>query len=124
MWMVKKAVYGILLLLLLAACNLSMRQPTPTAAPNAPLITTLPPESNFQPPAEPVSPGTSVNPDCPATPLGWIAYTVEPGDSLGLLAEQTSSTIDELVRGNCLANPDEIFVGQVIYVPRQPVISP
>jgi hypothetical protein len=103
--------------LLLASCNLRMQQPTPTTAPNAPLITTLPPDTN-------VPPAVQINPDCPATPPDWITYTVETGDSLGLLADQTSSTIDELVQGNCLANPDELFVGQVIYLPRQPVISP
>jgi hypothetical protein len=65
-----------------------------------------------------------VNPDCSATPPGWIPYTVEPGDSMGLLAEQTSSTIQELTLGNCLDNPDQLFVGQVIYLPRQPVIAP
>jgi LysM repeat protein len=53
-----------------------------------------------------------------------MPYTVEPGDSMGLLAEQTSSTIQELVAGNCLNNADQIFVGQVLYLPRQPVISP
>jgi hypothetical protein len=64
------------------------------------------------------------NPNCAATPSGWISYTVEPGDSMGLLADQTSSTIQELVTGNCLDNADQIFVGQVLYVPRQPVIGP
>jgi len=115
--------------LALAGCNLRLGQPTPVGAP---LITTLPPgidtppdlnippDSNFAP----VQPGTPINPDCPTTPSTWIVYTVETGDSLGLLAEQTSSSIDELVAGNCLANPDELFVGQVIYLPRQPVISP
>jgi hypothetical protein len=43
---------------------------------------------------------------------------------MGLLADQTASTIEELVIGNCLDNPDQIFVGQVIYLPRQPVVSP
>ena len=116
---------GVLVLsFVLAGCNLSMRQPTPATAPNAPLITTLPPDGNLPLLPTSIVPVTPVNPDCPATPLGWITYTVEPGDSLGLLAEQTSSTIDELVAGNCLSNPDELFVGQVIYLPRQPVVSP
>ena len=30
----------------------------------------------------------------------------------------------ELAAGNCLDNPDQLFVGQVIYLPRQPVIAP
>ena len=51
-------------------------------------------------------------------------YTVEPGDSLGLLAQQTSSSISEIVAGNCLENPDQIEVGQVLYLPAQPVVVP
>jgi LysM domain-containing protein len=110
--------------LLLAGCNLRMQRPTPTTAPNSPLITTLEPNGDIPPPEFPVVQGTPINPDCPATPSTWISYTVETGDSLGLLAEQTSSSIDELVAGNCLSNPDALFVGQVIYLPTQPVISP
>ena len=110
--------------LLLAGCNLQMQRPTPTTPPNAPLITTLAPNGGIPPPAFPAVQGTPINPGCPATPSTWITYTVEPGDSLGLLAEQTSSSIDELVAGNCLGNPDELFVGQLIYLPRQPVTSP
>ncbi len=106
-----------LVLLTLLACNLTRALPTPTPPP------TLPPTP---PPLldEPAVNEEPVNPDCAATPAGWIPYTVEPGDSMGLLAEQTSSTIQELVAGNCLDNPDQIFVGQVLYVPRQPVTSP
>ena len=112
--------------LLLAGCNLQMQRPTLTPAPNAPLITTLAPNGGIPPPAfpTPVVQGTPINPDCPSTPSTWIVYTVETGDSLGLLAQQTSSSIEELVAGNCLANPDELFVGQVIYLPQLPVVSP
>jgi hypothetical protein len=107
------------MLFVLMGCNLTARQPTtPTPPPTAPLITTLPPASNPPVNAEPI------NPDCPTTPFDWITYTIEPGDSLSLLAEQTTSTIDELVAGNCLSNADEIYVGQVVYLPRQPVITP
>jgi LysM domain-containing protein len=110
--------------MLLAGCHLQMQRPTPTTAPNAPLITTLAPNGGITPPEFPVAQGTPINPDCPATPSTWIIYTVVTGDSLGLLAQQTSSSIDELVAGNCLSNPDELFVGQVIYLPSQPVVSP
>jgi hypothetical protein len=119
-----RIIIAAVLIVLSSGCNLSMRQPTPTAAPNAPLITTLPPDVNLPPQPTSIIPVTPANPDCLTTPIGWIPYTVEPGDSLGLLAEQTSSTIDELVVGNCLDNPDALFVGQVIYLPSQPVISP
>jgi hypothetical protein len=119
-----------LLGLMLVGCNLRLGQPTPTPPGNVPLITTLPPDTlpdlNIPPSSDfaPVTQGTPINPDCALTPSTWISYTVESGDSLGLLAEQTSSSLDELVAGNCLTNPDSLFVGQVIYLPRQPVISP
>ncbi len=110
-----------LALLALIACNVTRALPTPTVAPVIITPTPFLPADELQQPAVTQEPA---NPNCPATPPGWIPYTVEPGDSMGLLAEQTDSTIQELVAGNCLDNPDQIFVGQVIYLPRQPVISP
>lgn len=107
-----------MLALALVACNLSATPPTPTVAP----IPTQAPLRVF--PTLDATPLTNTLPDGQTclVPPGWSAYTVEPGDSLTLLADQTNSTIDELVAGNCLANPDQIDVGQVIYLPRQPVI--
>jgi len=103
-------------LVVLLGCNVTRAVPTPL-----PTLTPLPPVD--QPPVVVVTQEV-VNPNCPATPPGWIPYTVEPGDSMGLLADQTDSTIEELVAGNCLDNPDQIFVGQELYLPRQPVVSP
>jgi hypothetical protein len=109
--------WKLLLLASLIGCNLTTA--TPTVAPLPPTQPPLPVLTEaVAPPLEPV------NPNCAVTPAGWVEYTVEPGDSMGLLADQTASTIEELVIGNCLDNPDQIFVGQVIYLPRQPVVSP
>jgi hypothetical protein len=104
--------------IVLAGCNLTTTPPTPTLAPTEP--PTFAPIAPVAPPAG----STPVNPDCLLTPANWIPYTVETGDSLSLLAEQTSSTVNELVTNNCLDNPDQIFVGIVIYLPQTPVISP
>lgn len=119
--------------LVLVGCNLSASPPTPTLAPatEIPLIFPTPPpptSANGTPGVS--SPGITVttapveglNPNCPL-PAGWTTYTVEPGDSMGLLAEQTDSTTAELTQANCLSNADEIYVGQVLYVPRAPVVS-
>jgi hypothetical protein len=115
--MMRIAKRAVLLTLLMAGCNLTTAPPTPT-----------PPPTEFIPTVEgPVlfpTISTPINPDCPATPPTWIAYTVEPGDTLSLLAEQTSSTVEELVAGNCMDNVDQIFVDTLIYLPRTPVISP
>lgn len=61
-----------------------------------------------------------INPNCPAPP-GWVAYTVEPGDSMSLLAAQASIAIDDLMVANCLADADQIFVGQVLFLPTAPI---
>jgi hypothetical protein len=108
------------LVLVLAGCNLSATTPTPTFAP--PTATDIPLVLPTAPGGIP-SPQAAINPNCPATPPTWVQYTIEPGDSLGLLASQTDSTIDDLVRGNCLNNPDAIAVGEIIYLPNAPVVS-
>jgi hypothetical protein len=50
----------------------------------------------------------------------WQPYTIQAGDTIGVLAINTSTAIEDIVIGNCLTNPDIIEVGQVVYVPRQP----
>lgn len=116
------------------ACNLSATPPTPTPAP-LPTTEPLP----FFPTTDPAlaltptldftggttgSGGAVVgsDPNCIA-PQGWITYTVEAGDSLGLLAMQTDSTVEELATSNCMTDPDSLYVGQVIYLPRVPVVT-
>lgn len=53
-------------------------------------------------------------------PPGWVAYSVQAGDTLGDLATRTTTTVGNLQNGNCLANSEIIFVGQVLYLPRLP----
>lgn len=122
----KKLCWLIGIALALAACNLSTAPPTPTLAPatQIPLfVPSVTPLINLGTQSSATSaPVEGANPNCPIPP-GWITYTVEPGDSMGLLADQTDSTIAELTQANCLDNADQIFVGQVLYLPRTPVIS-
>lgn len=56
-------------------------------------------------------------------PPGWTQYTIEGGDSIGALAEATGVTIQDIVNANCLSDPDTLFSGQVIYLPRSPISS-
>lgn len=106
------------------ACNLSTTSPTSTPFPTftpLPLVApTLLPDSLLLTPLAPL--GT--NSLCPATPPGWIPYVVEPGDTLGLLADQTTSSVDEITQGNCRTDADTLLVGETLYLPRQPVLSP
>lgn len=51
----------------------------------------------------------------------WPIYTVTGGDTLSDIAARTGSTPGDLSLANCLSNPDSIFPGQQLRVPRQPV---
>lgn len=110
----------------LAACNLSAARPTPTLAPATSFPQFIPTPTIFSSlggtPAATNAPVEGLNPNCPLPP-GWTVYTVEAGDSMGLIAQQTDSSIAELTQGNCLSNADELYVGQALYVPRTPVVS-
>src|SRR5262249_29617485 len=50
-------------------------------------------------------------------PTGWVAYMVQTGDSVNLLAQRYGIDATQLVSSNCLANADVIQVGQTIYLP-------
>ncbi len=54
-------------------------------------------------------------------PSGWIAYWVQRSDTINALALRTYSNAANLIRANCLANPDQITTGQLIYLPRNPL---
>ncbi len=56
-------------------------------------------------------------PDPAATPESATDYTVQAGDTLLDIAIRFGATVDELVALNGLANPDSLFVGQVIALP-------
>ena len=51
----------------------------------------------------------------------WFVYRVVSGDTLGLIAQRTGSTVNALSTANCLANANAISVGQALYVPRNPI---
>ncbi len=125
-----------LLAFMLMACTLSSVPPTPTTAP----FPTLDPALQFSTPFAPdssqtlgfVTPtldiagsGSAVippNANCPQPP-GWITYLVESGDTLGLLSLQTDTTVADLAAANCITDQDILYVGQVMYLPTQPVVS-
>ena len=50
----------------------------------------------------------------------WPTYTVQAGDTLAGIAAKTGSTTAELTAANCLSNPNTIFTGTTLYVPRLP----
>lgn len=102
----------ILLLALLAGCNLGSSRDAATLGP-APTLT----------------PGQTPTAAPSATPLvctprtDWLAYTVVAGDTLSDLAARTGTTVTALIDGNCLENPDTLIIGQVMRVPQTPVAA-
>ncbi len=90
-------------------------QPSPTLAPLIIIPSATP---LFTPTPIPTSTPTPV----PCYPqVGWPVYIVQPGDTLSSLAQRTFSTVDTLALANCLANPNQIFVGSPLYVPMLPL---
>ena len=50
-------------------------------------------------------------------PAGPRVYTVKEGDELQTIAPKYGVTVEFLLTGNNLPNPDRIFVGQLIFIP-------
>ena len=56
-------------------------------------------------------------PDASTTVPPGVRYVVQPGDTLSAIARRFGTTVEAIVSANALADPDEIIVGQVIFVP-------
>lgn len=85
---------------------------TPTNTPG------MPPTNTFTP--------TETATDAPISILCvkrffWPVYRVQPGDWLITIAAATGTTYHQLMAANCLPNT-RIYAGQLLYVPRLPVI--
>lgn len=65
-------------------------------------------------PTETVPPPTN----CPP-PAGWVAISVQPGDTLATLAARYQSTSNQLMEANCLFSSD-LPAGSILYVPPFP----
>lgn len=88
--------------------------PLPTATEETPL--TLPTISLGMPEPTVVIAPTIVVGDC-EIPGGLEEYTVQRGDRLSRIADQFNVEIDTLADLNCIENRNNIFVGQVLYIP-------
>jgi spore coat assembly protein SafA len=55
----------------------------------------------------------------PAPPPGATRYVVQPGDTLSAISRRFGITLQALIAANPqIANPDLIFPGQLIFIPR------
>ena len=61
----------------------------------------------------------------PICPQGTRSYTIEAGDTLWLLSQRYNTTVEAIMAANPGVNPTNLFVGQVICIPRnRPQPSP
>jgi LysM repeat protein len=58
-------------------------------------------------------------------PAGWVKnYVVKPGDTLYRIALSYGITYPQLQAGNCMGSSTVIFVGQTLWVPNVPTLTP
>jgi LysM repeat protein len=97
---------------------------TPTAAvtltPTVVILTPTPLPTGVALPASTAIPATQIN--CVAQ-TGWPLYTVAAGDTLGVIAAVTGTTVAQLASANCLTNTELIYVGQQLRVPQLPPVA-
>lgn len=127
-----------LCLLCLTGCNLSI-DPTAEARPSPAATKTLSgspaelipdvtaratssqPQVVTQAPRMTSTPPATLPPPTPcATQTGWVEYSVKRGDSVSTIAARSNTLLDTLIEGNCLTNPNNLKVGQVLIVPPTP----
>lgn len=115
------------LVILISGCSLSSNSATQTSqVPTAEVIivTATPTELPTNTPTHP-APASAVTYSVPTVNIppciprmDWSIYTVQPGDTLSWIAQQTGSTITELAAANCLDNANSISADQQLRVPR------
>lgn len=67
----------------------------------------------------------SVVPPTPApSPSPGGTYTVQPGDTLSRIAQRFGTTFQAIAQANNLANPNRIYVGQVLIIPGTGTVPP
>jgi murein DD-endopeptidase MepM/ murein hydrolase activator NlpD len=57
-------------------------------------------------------------------PENWIKYVIQSGNTMFGLARQFDLTVDELAAANCIAHPNNITAGQILYVPPGSNVTP
>jgi LysM repeat protein len=73
-------------------------------------------ETALQPPASMAS-----DPLLPTTTVEVIAYIVQLGDTLGTISADYQVSLADLLAVNQIDNPDQLYVGQTIYIPTGPL---
>jgi LysM repeat protein len=85
-------------------------EPVPAVSEPEPPAGTEPAPETAQPPVA----AATATPQPERIPPGTETYTVRMGDTLSQIASRSGRTVPELARLNGIANPSQIFVGQVL----------
>jgi LysM repeat protein len=120
---VSSAIHSLQLLalaLILAACSLP--QPPAPATPLATAQAVL--EITPAPTQDVDATATAYARALAATPTPAGLYVVQPGDTLGALAQDFGSTVDEIMAANGLTDPNALQVGQPLIIPSLVQSSP
>ncbi len=104
---------------LLPRSLISVPPPTQTSTPTA--TSTLRPTAAEQ--KKTSKQATRAPSRCSGHPARWVAYKVKRGDTIFRIAISYGLSSRELMAANCLTS-DVIRVGQIIYVPGYPPITP
>lgn len=121
--MLKKMPFTLIIvtMLMVAGCNLEAEPAPPTATPRQPIIGAF----STPAPPPPLTPSIGIAPTVTsAAPPNCVVntalprYVVKAGDTLSDIAMRANTTVQNLVAINCLANADQIFSGQTLYVPQ------
>ncbi len=91
-------------------------KPTKTSASAAKFTPTSPAANIFPTITEPA-------PTC-GTPLGWVRYIVQPGDTLFKLSVAVGTTVQQIQLANCMGNSTLIRAGEGLWLPMIPVFPP
>ncbi len=115
-------------LLIFGAASLAVVEGTsvafvPSASPGLPGITPSPILENQPEPLQTPIPtltrtytATAPQPTSCPVPDGWVAYTVQPGDSLSALAERMNLSPDQILKANCMSS-SSLMPDTILYLP-------
>ena len=95
----------------------------PTATPTSQALAFTTETIASAPTISPTSTQTIAPPTSCPPPSGWVAITVQPGETLLTLAARYKTTREQLLAANCLFS-DNLPVGSILYVPPVPTNTP
>lgn len=91
---------------------------TPTQSVILPIIT----NNNTLETAVPTDTGVRITGTIQVTQeIEMLTYRVKEGDTLGALAVEFNASVADILAVNDLPDPDNLFVGQIIYIPTEPL---